>query len=154
MAKANRSSKAKQNGFAGIPEGERKAVKVYIAIQAMNGKKLTPEKAYYQLQVGRADFATEKVAKEKAAAAERMQLARKEAQEAFSPALCKLADVRDVLGKVADGDGMGFTHETLATFARAALKEAASEIERAAFTLGFLPKQRVRDEGWFVDRFN
>lgn len=149
-AKQNRSSKAKQNEFAGIPKDFRPAVNIYMAAAHAKGKRISAQKAYQQLQI---DLASREAAKvEKTAAAE--QRTRQEAQEAFSPALGKLADVRDVLGRVAEGDGMGFSHEALAMFARAALKEAACEIERAAFTLGFLPKQRAKDEGWFVERFN
>lgn len=154
MAKAKRSSKAKRTGWAGIPKDYRAAVRLVMSVAQENGKRISPQQAYSKLQTDAAHLAAERAEKEKTAAADQMRLARQEAQEAFSPALGKLADVRDVLGKVADGDSGYFTYQTLATFARAALKEAACEIERAAFTLGLLPKQKAKDEGWFVERFN
>ena len=79
---------------------------------------------------------------------------RADARETIDLALAKLADVRDLLRELESGRLDRFRESASCLFARAALEEAAKEIEGSCYELGVL--RRSVDEltcgGWFIER--
>ena len=153
MAKTKSTSKG-----VTIPAADRKAVTQYRGWMIAEGKKdVTDERAYQLLLKVRKKTEAERketaAARVKEQAADKRQ-ARESANESIDPAIMKLGEVRDLLKLIESGDTGGATDSAMAMFARAALTEAATELEQALFDLGVLKKGEhdYRFGGWFVGK--
>jgi hypothetical protein len=73
--------------------------------------------------------------------------ARESAIETLRHGIMHLADVRSLLRRMEYGEDNYFTPEAQATFARATLSDAATEMEQALFDLGLLNREPC---GFFV----
>jgi len=82
-----------------------------------------------------------------AEAKERKREIRESSSKHLQRSIMRLADTRDLLELMEDGDCAPFSAETYATFARATLSDAATEIEQALLDLGLINYGKC---GYFV----
>jgi hypothetical protein len=138
-----------------IPKSDHGIVTLYRGILMAEGNKNATNEQAYQIVLKERQKTAAK-AKEDAAekAKEREEQKRESAIKTVGRGFSRLADVRDLLEQMEGGDHCigetSFDSEALATFARATLSDAATEIEQALFDLGLPTGEKW---GYFVPEF-
>lgn len=154
--KRTAAKRSKGNGWKGVPSAERKRVRLVMAAHAYAGKTGNPQDIY--LRLAQLDAQSKATAEERERKQiedlkkERIATARKE----IGPAFMKLSAVRNLLSRIEEGEDDYFSTEESATFARAVLAEAGTELEQALFDLGVYrgcAPEESTPEGWFVPEF-
>lgn len=151
MAHNKVAQKSSGNSLKRIPARELKAAKVFVALAALEGRKITPQQAYAELQKEAAERDVKARAEEKMKARLNATCTRECARENLQEALQSLAVVRDLTQAMQDGEEFaGYLPERdLARLMRLSLVEAGTTIERALEDLGILP---VAEMPHFIDR--
>lgn len=139
--------KAQQDSFAGIPARERQNVKTWVHVLSIKGRRVSPRKAWDEIQKARARDKEDERAKQREREKENAEYKKR----CIADSLRKFAHIRDFLQRIEDGEEDG---PESAMFARATLIEACMEMEQALFDLRLtdgLYGRRGEREGWFVE---
>lgn len=145
MAIKNHSSR-RTTSRVSIPANRRKFVaKFRAAMQVSSARYVTSAQAYRTILAGEkeevkrlAKKLADEQAEKNAAELALKEDVRKSCVDTLYRGFLQMADVRDLLVQMEEGETHGFTAEALGTFARATLEDAATYMELALLDLGVI----------------
>lgn len=124
--------KSKQ-GFKGIPAASQKAVSVYMAVRAADGKRLTPIQAYREIEESQKARKEEQARKDAAWQSKMGRQTRKWALDSIGPSLNRLCGIAEELRRMEKDE----TEDSdILYMIRCALEECGRTLEKSLFDLG------------------